>query len=56
MGVGGGVEVCRRRSGVKRGGSWNSNAEGIRSAYREADAARLWGDKVGFRVARTLTP
>ena len=41
-------------TGVYRGGSWNDGPDWLRSAFRR-DGIRAM-NKVGFRVARTLTP
>jgi|GEM_PF-2036468 len=41
-------------SRVNRGGSWGSDAQGLRSARRDWDFAMNWYIDLGFRVARTL--
>lgn len=41
---------------VLRGGTWLSLAEEVRSAIRYAQQPDDRNDKIGFRVARTLTP
>jgi formylglycine-generating enzyme required for sulfatase activity len=43
---------CERR--VIRGGSWGSDPDQVRSAYRTAAPADTRSARVGFRVARTL--
>ena len=43
---------CERR--VIRGGSWGSDPEQVRSAYRTGAPADTRSARVGFRVARTL--
>lgn len=43
------AEGCKR---VLRGGSWDANPEGCRSAYRNAEAPSYRAGYVGFRVAR----
>ena len=43
-------EECR----VLRGGSWNFNAEYLRSAYRIRYVPEFGNDDVGFRLVRTL--
>ena len=39
---------------VLRGGSWNNDPQGVRSARRYRDAAGRRGGNFGFRLARTL--
>jgi formylglycine-generating enzyme required for sulfatase activity len=41
---------------IVRGGSWGDNPGWLRLALRYGDPAGGRGDRVGFRVARTLTP
>jgi formylglycine-generating enzyme len=41
---------------VNRGGAWDSNPTGLRSAYRWNDARGLHVVDLGFRVARELSP
>ncbi len=43
---------CDRR--VVRGGSWDSDPQGLRSADRDGDDSGGAGDDLGFRVARAL--
>jgi formylglycine-generating enzyme required for sulfatase activity len=43
---------CTNR--VVRGGSWDNNADGLRSAGRYKNAIGMRGVNLGFRVARTL--
>lgn len=43
---------CDRR--VRRGGSWNSGAHFLRSAFRDDYASDIRGVNIGFRIARTL--
>ena len=45
---------CGRR--VLRGGSWDSEPWGLRSANRYWYSSGVRSDFLGFRVARTLTP
>ena len=45
---------CSRR--VVRGGSWISNPEDLRSAFRGRIAAGVRDFELGFRVGRTLLP
>jgi formylglycine-generating enzyme required for sulfatase activity len=47
-------EDCSRR--VIRGGSWVSLPQLLRSAGRFRNPASSWGNLLGFRVARTLSP
>jgi formylglycine-generating enzyme required for sulfatase activity len=39
---------------VLRGGSWNNNQRGVRSASRLWDRPELRFNNVGFRIGRTL--
>jgi formylglycine-generating enzyme required for sulfatase activity len=41
---------------VLRGGSWNSNPQNLRSAFRFRNGTGVRYNNYGFRVARTLTP
>ncbi len=41
---------------VVRGGSWRSNAQDCRSAYRGNDWPRLRNIRIGFRLARSVIP
>lgn len=50
------IEGGNCNSRVARGGSWNDDPAGLRSAYRSRDTAGYRGSDVGFRVGRTLTP
>lgn len=43
-------------SRVLRGGSWVSNPQVLRSAYRKWDAPTVRSSSVGFRLARTVSP
>ena len=43
---------CERR--VVRGGSWGSDPDQVRSAFRTAASADTRSARVGFRVARDL--
>jgi formylglycine-generating enzyme required for sulfatase activity len=45
---------CNKR--ILRGGSFNSNSGGLRSAARNADRTEIRLRVHGFRIARTLTP
>jgi formylglycine-generating enzyme required for sulfatase activity len=45
---------CHNRVG--RGGSWGTNPQRLRAAYRDKLATVRRYDDLGFRVARTLTP
>jgi formylglycine-generating enzyme required for sulfatase activity len=45
---------CSRR--VVRGGSWHNDPGRLRSAVRYWGPTGSWGDYLGIRVARTLTP
>jgi formylglycine-generating enzyme required for sulfatase activity len=44
---------CNKR--VLRGGSWNTNPQTLRAAYRVTSSTDLRSNNIGFRVARTLT-
>jgi len=39
---------------VVRGGSWNNNAQNLRSAYRNNDSPGDRNDNLGFRLVSTL--
>jgi formylglycine-generating enzyme required for sulfatase activity len=43
-------------SRVLRGGSWSADPGFLRSASRGGISSSYWSGKVGFRVARTITP
>jgi formylglycine-generating enzyme required for sulfatase activity len=48
------VEGGECDSRIVRGGSWNDNADSLRSAYRLRGLSRDRNNTIGFRVARTL--
>jgi formylglycine-generating enzyme required for sulfatase activity len=48
----GDADDCRRR--IFRGGSYSSEPDTLRSAYRSFINADAWNGRIGFRVARTL--
>lgn len=45
------VESGDQDKRVLRGGSWNDDPEGCRSAYRDDDNPREFGTNIGFRIA-----
>jgi len=48
------VECRKRTNRVKRGGSWNNNAENVRSANRNNNTPSDSNNNLGFRLSNTM--
>jgi len=48
------VECRKKANRVKRGGSWNNNAENIRSANRNNNTPSNNNNNIGFRLSNTI--